>query len=150
MAHPTFRGFHRGSGDESNSPVLEILVGGEGTETYPRAVHVAQSSDADSDWNITATAHPVWLIHSGTTATTDYISFTHDGATATWTVAGGDLDLNSTGVRFLCTAGTALFSAAVACEPSALLGTVWAWTGAAGAVAATGSAFLMIVDDGCV
>jgi len=53
-------------------------------------------------------------------------------------------------LRFLDGAGTALFSAAAGSEPSALLGTVWAYQGGACAVAPAGSAFLVIVDDGSV
>jgi hypothetical protein len=76
--------------------------------------------------------------------------------------AGGNLTLQTGGagtgascgaigkLRLLCEAGTGLFSAAAACEPFANLGTVWAWTGDCAAVAKSGSAFLMIVDDGCV
>lgn len=53
-------------------------------------------------------------------------------------------------LRFLDGAGTGLFSAAAGSEPSALLGTVWAFQGCASAVAPSGSAFLVIVDDGSV
>lgn len=97
MANPDFRGFHRGIGDDSNKPVLEILVGGEGTATYPRSLHIAQSSAETTDWNVSASADPIVYVHSTTTPATDYVSVTHDGTTGTITSAGGILNLTGTG-----------------------------------------------------
>lgn len=85
---PRYKGFNYGQGDESNSPVVELIVGGEGTATFPRALHIAQASDADSDWNVAATAHPVLFLHSGTNAATEYISMTHDATCATINAQG--------------------------------------------------------------
>lgn len=78
-------------------------------------------------------------------------------ATGDLTVTAGDLvlggkDIRSAGAfQLLNAAGTNIFLAASCAEPcSGLKGEVWAWQGDACAVAAAGSAFLMIVDDGCV
>jgi len=76
-----FGGFHRGVGDEDNSPVLELLVPGEDTATYPRALHIAQSSDANSDWDVSANSNPTLYLHSTTTPETDYLRLDHDGTT---------------------------------------------------------------------
>ncbi len=87
-APPKYRGFHRGIGDVSNSPVLELLVGGEGTETYPRSLHIASADDADTDWNVAASTDPIVYVHSSTTPATDYVSLTHDATNAIINAAG--------------------------------------------------------------
>lgn len=85
----TYNGWHRGIGDASNSPVLELLVAGELTETYSRALHIAQASAANTDWNVAAAAHPTLFLHSTTTPATDYVRMDHDGTTADLDVVGG-------------------------------------------------------------
>lgn len=77
-------------------------------------------------------------------------------ATGCLTITSGDLvltgkDIRSAGAfQLLCACGDDIFLAADACEPSATKGQVWAWVGDCCAVAACGSAFLMITDDGSV
>ena len=97
--NPKFQGFHKGTGDETHAPhgVLEVLVAGEGTETYARQVHIAQAGASNSDWNIAASAHPILAVHSGTTPITDYARISHDGTTGTLQAVGGTLDLTGVG-----------------------------------------------------
>lgn len=105
---PRYRGFNHGIGDESNSPVLEILVGGECGVTDSRALHVAAADDADTDWNVAASTHPIFFVHSATTPATDYISMTHDGASAVLDAVGATaFDLNIDGLEVLSFAPTA-------------------------------------------
>lgn len=90
--NPQFAGWRRGKGDETHTAtgdVLEMLVPGEGTATYSRQVHLAQSGDHNSDWGLGAQSHPTLVIHSTTTPTTDYATFAHDGSNLVLTVAGG-------------------------------------------------------------
>jgi hypothetical protein len=93
MARPSnYAGFHRGKGDETHNPVgtLEVLVPGEGTSTFARQIHVAQSTDGDTDWGIAAQSHPTLYLHSVTTPITDYLRVGgHDGTTAYVDVVGG-------------------------------------------------------------
>tara|TARA_Y100000310_G_scaffold3792_1_gene4661 strand:+ start:6968 stop:7507 length:540 start_codon:yes stop_codon:yes gene_type:complete len=85
-----YSGFHRGVGDESNKPVLEILVPGEGTETYARAVHVAQAAAANTDWDIAANANVEWYLHATTNPATEYMRLGgHDGTTCYIDNVGG-------------------------------------------------------------
>ena len=95
-----YDGFHLGIGDESNSPVLEILVRGETDDagtSYPRAIHIAQASDADTDWNVSALTDPGFFIHSVTTPASNYLRFTHTGSKAQIAAFGGTLDLSAAG-----------------------------------------------------
>ena len=107
-----YRGFHRGIGDESNSPVLELLLGGEGAQTYPRSLHIAAADDADTDWNIAANLNPIVLIHSKTTPVTDYLSLVHDGTNGVISSVGGTLDLDGIVSTNLQVSGTTHWSVA--------------------------------------
>jgi hypothetical protein len=90
MVNPNYNGFKLGRGDESNGPALVISVAGEGTATYPRAVHIAQASSVDTDWNVAANSDPTLYIHSVTTPATDYLRLgAHDGTTAYIDNVGG-------------------------------------------------------------
>jgi len=95
-------GFHNGEADVSNFPVLELLVGGEGTETAPRALHIAASDDGDTDWAQAADAHPTMYIHSSTTPATDYMGFATDAACANINAQGAtNLNLQISGTNTL-------------------------------------------------
>lgn len=106
MAHPTSRGFHRGTGDESNSPVLELLLGGELTATDSRALHIAAADDRDTDWNVAASVHPIVYYHSGDTPATNFFSITHDATSAILNTASGTLVLQIDGTTELSLSGT--------------------------------------------
>lgn len=126
-------GFHRGIGDESNSPVLELLVSGEGTETYPRALHIAQASDANTDWDVSAASDPTLYLHSTTTPITDYLRLDHDGTTVdidavgATTVAfkiGGTTELDLTATVLNLADGN-IFFVGVEATPASNAGSNW-------------------------
>ena len=87
------RGWHRGIGDITHSQtgdVTEILLPGCGTGTFSRQLHITQSGDANTDWNIAAQANPTLYIHSTTTPITDYFSMNHDGDNTIMDTNGGN------------------------------------------------------------
>lgn len=94
---PDNKGFHRGRRDATHLDVLELSVGGEGTATFARQLHIAQASDLDSDWAIAAQAHPMLVLHSVTTPITDYMTMQHNGTAAKLNVVGGTLNLGAVG-----------------------------------------------------
>jgi len=112
MASPTYGGFHRGKGDETHNPIgtIELVLPGEGTETYARQLHLVQAGDRDTDWAIAAQSHPTLYIHSVTTPITDYLRIGgHDGTTAYIDVVGGTtLELQIAGTGEVSLTATAL------------------------------------------
>jgi len=114
MANPLFRrGFHRGTGDPTHSQtgdVLEIVLPGESTNTHARQLHVCQSGDVNSDWDIAAQSHPTLYLHSVTTPITDYLRLGgHDGTTAYADVVGGTtLALQIAGTSHFTVAASAI------------------------------------------
>lgn len=94
MAPPLVsRGFHRNVADITHSQTGDVLVirlPGEGTGTFARQLHLAQSGDSDLDFNVGAQTNPTLYIHSVTTPITDYLRLGgHDGTTAYVDVVGG-------------------------------------------------------------
>ncbi len=90
-------GMHRGKGDASVGEVAEFLVGGEGTAAWPRQLHIAQSSDSDTDWAIADQTDPMVFVHSATTPASNYFRMWHNGTTAFLSSTGGTLDLAGVG-----------------------------------------------------
>ncbi len=82
--NPNYKGWYRGMGDESNSPVLVAVV-----DDTSKALHIASAAYADTDWNVSADSNPALYIHSNTTPATDYIKIYHDGAYGYFDVVGG-------------------------------------------------------------
>ncbi len=113
-----YDGLHLGIGDESNKPVLEILVRGEtddASTSYPRAFHFAAADDANTDWNVAANTHPTIYFHSATAAATCYMTFSHNASTAEITAAGASnvdlqFDTAGTGQIVFQTGGTDLLN----------------------------------------
>ena len=97
MVNANYRGFRRGIGDESNSPVLELLVGGDLNGTFPRALHIAGAEAGGTNWNVSASSDPAVYIHSNLTPAINYLKFIHDGADGQITSASGTLSLEGTG-----------------------------------------------------
>lgn len=84
-----YGGFRRTRGDATfPEGVLTILV-----PITIRALHFASAADENTDWNIANPTHPTFYLHSETTPATDYLSIAHDGDRATFTIAGGTLQL---------------------------------------------------------
>jgi len=86
------RGWSVGRGDLTHAQtgdVTEILLPGDGTATHSRQLHIAQAGDANSDWGLAAQTDPLLALHSVTTPTTDYATWTHNGSNLVENVAGG-------------------------------------------------------------
>mgnify|MGYP001576363253 CR=1 FL=1 len=101
----SFGGFRRVRGDASrvdsdSKGQLSILV-----PTLNRDLHVASAADYDTDWNVTNPTHPSIYLHSETTPATDYISLSHDGDRAIFTVAGGTIQYTGGDVEIADTYG---------------------------------------------
>lgn len=86
--NPNASGFRQTTGDATGKQTALLLP-----DDY-RVLHIAEASDAETDWNVAAPTHPTLYVHSSTTPATDYMSFSHDGTAGTITVAGGTLAFN--------------------------------------------------------
>jgi hypothetical protein len=86
---PTYSGFKRLRGDESN-PTLGIVV--DGTS---RALHVCEAADVDTDWNVSAATNPTVYVHSATNPATEYGSLLHNATDLVISSTGGNISLDS-------------------------------------------------------
>ena len=118
MSNPSeiHRGWNRGVADATHANtgnVLELLMPGSGTGTHSRQVHIAQAGDGCTDWGLAAQAHPMLVLHSTTTPTTDYTTFQHDGTNYLVNVAGGNQAWQVAGTTELILSSTVLDLAGV-------------------------------------
>jgi len=103
VASQLHKGFKWVVGDESN-PTLALLV-----DNVSRALHIAEATDAQTDWAVSADTNPSVYIHSATNPATEYIKMYHDttdanidcvGATALNILIAGTAELELTSSAF--------------------------------------------------
>jgi len=107
-----YKGWKWSHKDASN-PTLVLVV-----DDTSKAVHIADSSDADTDWAVSADSYPSLYVHTaGTNVATDYLKFYHDdtdgfinavGATALNLLVAGSSILEMTATTITSGATTAI------------------------------------------
>jgi len=70
------KGWHWSVADASN-PTLVMVV-----DDTSKAVHIADASDRNTDWNVSADSNPAVYIHSATNPATEYLKLYHDATDA--------------------------------------------------------------------